>query len=147
MRMINNYDSSNISQVYSLTKTEVISFIHKKVYGSDVDLVSADESDTFRFLVISSLDTTNIVKFCEDLDNYSDKHEILYTLNYRDLTRTIPKRKALFDLVEAFKLMEFSMQKCGCVYEVECSFINDTLYNIKYKQVNINNQKKRVRTL
>lgn len=147
MRMINNYDSSNISQVYSLTKTEVMSFIHTKVYGSDVDLVGADESDTFNFLIISDLDTSSIVDFCENLNNYIVEHEILYTLNYHDLTRTIPRKKALCDLVEAFKLMELGMKGYNCVYEVKCSFINDTLHEIKYDKVKINNTKRRIRVV
>ena len=137
MKKINRNYIDNASQLYTLSKYEVLSFCHGIIYGSDETLLNTEIGDSFKVFIISNIDLVSISDFADNVYDYCGKNDIDYILNYYDVLRVIPKKKGYIDLIESFSLMQTVIEEHHCGYEVQFDFVDDTLKGIRYKQVTV----------
>lgn len=145
MKRVGKNDIDEVSELYTLSKDEVISFIHGIVFGTNTTFRETNDINSFKFLVLSSMDAVSMDGFAESMYDYCGKNGVSYIINFYDFLRQSPNRKGLADLVETLVPMQTVIEEYHCAYEVELDFVNDTLKGVKYNQVLVQERKPRVR--
>ena len=145
MKKISKNDTENVSELYTLSKDEIISFIHGIVFGTNTTFIETDAINSFKFLVVSSMDAVSMSGFAESMYDYCGKKGISYIINFYDLFKQTPNNKGLADLLRVLLPMQTAIEEYHCAYEVEFDFVNETLRGVKYNRVLVQQPKPFVR--